>query len=140
MFGEIKQELKNLKADKRSLRDFGILFFGAWNILALIFYFKQRDFWPWSMLAGFLFLFLGLVLPSFLNPLYRAWMALSFTLGWIVTRIILVLAFYLIFTPMGLILKIFGKDLLDLKIDKSQLTYWKKSEVVSDKSRHKKQF
>lgn len=55
-------------------------------------------------------------------------MKFALILSWINTRIILILLFYLVFTPIGLILKLLGKDLLDRKINKADKSYWRKKE------------
>lgn len=60
--------------------------------------------------------------------LYGLWMKFALILSWINTRIILFLMFCLIFTPIGLIIKLLGKDLLEEKIDKTAKSYWKKKE------------
>jgi hypothetical protein len=57
-------------------------------------------------------------------------MKFAFVLGWINTRILLGIFFYLILTPIGLIMRISGKDLIDQKIDKGAKSYWKKRERV----------
>lgn len=68
------------------------------------------------------------IFRKLLKPLYALWMKFALVLSWINTRIILFLMFYLIFTPLGLILKLLGKDLLDIKINKSAKSYWRKKE------------
>ena len=69
---------------------------------------------------------MGLVLPGFLEPVYIVWMRFASILGWINTRIILVIIFYLVFTPLGLLIRLFRIDLLERgnKLD----SYWKKKE------------
>lgn len=62
------------------------------------------------------------------RAVYRAWMRFVFILGWINTRIILVILFYLILTPVGLLLRLFRIDLLERR--KKVGTYWKKKEKV----------
>jgi len=69
------------------------------------------------------FLFSGL-----LKSIYTLWMKLAFILGWINTRLILLVIFYLVVTPMGLVTKLFGIDLLDLRIDKRKVSYWRDKE------------
>ena len=66
--------------------------------------------------------------PKLLKPLYVFWMKLAFVLSWVNTRLILFLMFYLIFTPIGLIIKALRIDLLETKINKEEKTYWKKKE------------
>ncbi|MDH5413444.1 MAG: SxtJ family membrane protein, partial [Flavobacteriaceae bacterium] len=76
---------------------------------------------PW-IIAGILWVW-ALLLPSTLNLVYRGWMAIGHVLGWINTRIILGIMFYIIFLPVGLLLKLAGKDPMARTITKSQNTY-----------------
>jgi hypothetical protein len=63
-----------------------------------------------------------------MKPVYTAWMLFAFVLGWINTRVLLGAFFYLVMTPLGLILRWTGKDLLDERIDRSAASYWIKRE------------
>jgi len=74
------------------------------------------------------FLLTGFIIPMVLKPVYVAWMRLAFVLGWVNTRLLLCVLFYLVFTPIGLALRLFGKDLLDRKLDKNAETYWHRRE------------
>lgn len=71
---------------------------------------------------------LNLDKKTFIKPVYIVWMRFAFILGWINTRIILVILFYLIFTPVGLFMRLFRIDLLERK--NKEGTYWKKKEKV----------
>ena len=84
--------------------------------------------WVWWATGGVLFAVCGLLVPSLLKPVYVAWMAFAFVLGWVNTRVLLGLFFYLVVTPVGLVLRLARKDLLDKKIDRNAGTYWKKRE------------
>jgi hypothetical protein len=64
--------------------------------------------WPW-VVSGF-FLFFTLLLPSLLLPIYKGWMVIGNALGWVNTRIILGILFYVVFFPIGLSMKLLGKD------------------------------
>ncbi|MBU0504083.1 MAG: SxtJ family membrane protein [Candidatus Omnitrophota bacterium] len=121
--------MENLKTDERSLRKYGITMFVALVIIGTILLFKQKPVYIWFYGIGSLFLVLGVAIPGSLKQVYIIWMKLAFVLGWINTRIILALMFYLVFTPIGLVMKLFGKDLLDRKIEKNKESYWKKREV-----------
>lgn len=140
MISIISKEIESLKIDKKALRNFGLLFFVVLSAIAGFSYWKGSSNWPWFIGGSGLFLALGLFLPFILKPFYKVWMALAFLLGLIMTRVILTLAFFLVFTPMGFVLRLLGKDLLDEKIDRSSGTYWKKHEPVPDKSRYLKQY
>jgi len=111
----------------KKLRSFGITIGIAFIAISGVLLLKHKDS---LLLAGIsvLFFLISFVAPVFLNPFYIFWMKLAFVLYWINTRLILSLMFYFIFTPVGLILKLLRKDLLDRRIDKTEKTYWKKKE------------
>lgn len=98
--------------DKKGLRDFGLTT-GA--ILVVLFglllpwlFDHALPVWPW-IIAAVLAVW-ALAIPNTLRPVYRGWMAVGHVLGWVNTRIILGIMFYLIFLPTGLIMRILGKD------------------------------
>ena len=70
-----------------------------------------------------------------LKTLYDLWMKFAAVLAWINTRILLVIMFYLVFTPTGFIMRLFGADPLDLKMDKNKNSYWIKKEGHTDYER-----
>jgi len=63
-----------------------------------------------------------------LKPLYDLWMKFAAVLAWINTRLILILMFYLVFTPIGLIMRLFGSAQLGLRIEKDKRSYWVKND------------
>lgn len=67
-------------------------------------------------------------LKIFLKSVYAVWMKFASVLGIINVTLILSLLFYIIFTPIGLIIRLFGRDLLDRKIEKDKTSYWLKKE------------
>ena len=77
--------------------------------------------WPW-LLGGTLVLW-GILHPASLGPLYRGWMLLGQLLHKIVSPIVLGLMFYLLFTPISLLVRLFGKRLIDTGFDKNLSTY-----------------
>lgn len=140
MLNDIRNELRALKASTRDLRNFGILFFVVLGIIAGLRLWHGHDDWRYFAAASALFLLVGLIIPGILKPLYKAWMALAFVLGWVMTRVLLTITFFAIFTPMGIVTKIMGKDLLDQKWDPDADSYWKKHEPVTDRERYKKPY
>ena len=79
--------------------------------------------------------------PGILKPIYLVWMIFAVILGWFMTRLILSLLFFLVVTPIALVLKLVGKDLLELKKQEVRGSYWNKR--VSQKERnqnYEKQF
>lgn len=116
---------------KKTYNRFGLTMTACFAGLAVLVYLRHHTFSrPLSALAaGFLVLAVGA--PFVLKPVYTLWMKLGLVLGWLNTRILLGLVFFLIFTPVGLLLRIFGRDLLDRSWDKYAPTYWKTKEQKS---------
>ena len=76
-----------------------------------------------------------------LKPFFLIWMIFATILGWLMTRLILSLVFYLILTPIGLILRIFRKKFLELEWNKTDSTYWNyRSTDVLETEKYEKQF
>jgi hypothetical protein len=116
---------KTKEPDKKALREFGLvtgaIVIGLFGLLFPWLLGRTLPYWPWivgAILSGW-----ALVLPGSLSPVYRGWMALGHALGWVNTRIILAVVFYLVFLPAGLVMKLLGKDPLHRALDKSSTTY-----------------
>ena len=78
----------------------------------------------WAMGLSGIFLTLGIVAPGILTPLNRAWMVLAMLLSRVVNPVIMAILFYGVFTPMGLLMKLLGNDLLSVKRDPAAASYW----------------
>jgi hypothetical protein len=118
-------EIKNIKSTNKDLRGFGLLL-GVASVLAggapLL---KGGDYSYWFLVVGAVLIFLGLVFPGVLRPVYKPWIALSLALGWVTTRAILSVVFFLIVSPIGVIARIFGKRPLQLGWkDASRKSWW----------------
>ena len=96
------------------------------NILGCIMFYRHKGHFIWFSGIGSIALILSLLCPVVLAPLKKALDKLIFLISWLTCVISLLIAFYLIFTPLALILKIFGSVLLNQKIDKKAGTYWVK--------------
>jgi len=120
--------MEKLNLDIRNLKKFGITMGIAFLVITLLMLIRHRhSVIPTSIISALFFLS-AFLLPLALKPVYIFWMKLVFVLGWINTRLILMIIFYILFTPAGLIMRLFRVDLLDRKIDKSKDSYWKKRE------------
>ena len=111
--------------NKNDLRSFGLLtgciaalLFGL--LLPWLFSFNY-PLWPWFV--GGALITVAIILPTGLKPIYAIWMRIGLVLGWINTRIILALVFYLLFFPVSLILRVLGKDPMARKFEPSQMSY-----------------
>jgi hypothetical protein len=128
--------------DEKELRKFGLMT-GAIFIALFAFFFPwvfdmtSMPMWPW-ILAGLLWL-PALFMPSVLRPVYTTWMRIGHVLGWVNTRIILGVLFYVMILPMGLIMRLFGKDPMTRKRDETVSSYRIKS-ISEAKERLEKPF
>ncbi len=118
------EEIKNIKSEKKDLRNFGIVIGIALAILGGMLWWKGKETYFLFIFLSAVFILLGLILPAVLKPLQKAWMMLAVVLGWFMTRVILSVLFYIVFTAIGLISKLFGKEFLDLRLNKTRQTYW----------------
>ena len=137
----IIEEIKNIKSGKKELRQFGITIGVVLGLLGSWFLWRDRDGGYLLLIIATLFLSLGLILPKLLTPLQKLWMTLAVLLGWLMTRIILIILFYLVVTPIGLLAKICGKDFLNRKFNKTAQSYWiPRKATTSDKKNYENQF
>ena len=107
-----------------SNRSFGILFFVVFLIISL---------WPlkngnnlnfYFLVTSIIFLILGAINSKLLSPLNKAWIKFGEILGLIIAPIVMGIVYFVILTPVSLIVRLFGKDLLGLKFLKGKETYW----------------
>lgn len=120
--------MDKIKADKYILKKFGAsLGTGLFLITFLISRKSPQNIWPTLTLSLTVYI-LALIKPLVLKPLQTFFTKVGLVVTWIITRVLLFIIFYCVFTPMGLIIRLFGVDFLDRKIDKDKKTYWKKKE------------
>ena len=112
---------KNIKLP--SNRNFGIVFFIVFLIIALWPLLKQNEIRIWSLIISFIFFVLGLINSRLLTPLNKLWFKFGILLGNIIAPIVMGIVFFLVVTPTGLIMRIFRKDILKLKKN-SRDSYW----------------
>ena len=120
-----------------SNRSFGLVFFIFFLIIAIYPIIYDDSLRVWSLIISFIFLILGLINSKILAPLNKIWFKFGLLLGRIVSPVIMGIIFFLVVTPIALIMKIIGKDLLNLKFNKGK-TYW--IEKNGPKSSMKNQF
>jgi hypothetical protein len=129
----LKEEFSQIKETKKDLRKFGLTVgIVLMAIGVLLFYFERPSGFYFIFIGVFLAL-LGILYPEWLKPLNKMWMSLAIILGFIMTRVILTIFYYLIITAIGFLAKIFRRKFMILKYDKSATTYWEKRTVVQKK-------
>ena len=121
-----------------SNRSFGIVFFVVFFIIAIYPLLNDGSVRLWSLIISIIFLILGLLNSKILSPFNKIWFKFGLLLGKIVSPVVMGFIFFIIVTPIGLLMRILGKDLLNLKFSDKEYSYWqKKSEI---KSKMKNQF
>ena len=123
--------------ESSSNKSFGLVFFTVFLIIAIYPILKNGDIKIWSLVISFFFLVLGLINSKILTPLNKIWFKFGLFLGKIVSPIIMGFIFFVVVTPIGLLMKIFKKDLLSLKFNNKK-SYW--IEKKDPKSKMKNQF
>ena len=130
--------LHDSKIQIGSNRNFGLVFFIVFLLIAI---------WPlldggiiriWSLSISIIFLILGLINSKILTPLNKIWFKFGLFLGSIISPIVMGVVFFLVITPIGIFMKLLGKDLLNNKYDNKKKSYWIDREKT--KSTMKQQF
>tara|TARA_Y100001958_G_C21154675_1_gene489994 strand:+ start:818 stop:1204 length:387 start_codon:yes stop_codon:yes gene_type:complete len=125
------------EVNKSSNRSFGLVFFIVFFLIAIYPIFKNGELRLWSIIISMIFLILGILNSKLLSPLNRIWFKFGILLGKIISPLIMGIIFFTVVTPTAIIMRILGKDLLNLKFNKKK-SYWiEKNEV---KSKMKNQF
>jgi hypothetical protein len=119
-------EIKSIKATTKEARKFGLTIGIFLLVIAGLLFWKQRPSFSSFAYAGAAFALLGLLVPILLKPVYKVWMSFAVVMGFVMTRVILTVLFFGLFTPVSLVAKLLGKDLLDERWDKKAETYWVK--------------
>tara|TARA_Y100000389_G_scaffold6994_1_gene6697 strand:- start:789 stop:1172 length:384 start_codon:yes stop_codon:yes gene_type:complete len=120
-----------------SNRSFGIVFFIVFLLIAIYPLINNEGLRIWSIIIAIFFLILGLINSKVLTPFNKLWFKFGLLLGKIISPIIMGVVFFLVVTPIAFIMRIIGKDLLNLKFNKNK-SYW--IEKTGPKSKMKNQF
>ncbi len=138
---DIRSEVATLPTSPKDLRKFAITMAVVLGLLAALTWYKGSWSFPYLLGLAIAFLGFGFTKPALLKPIYLGWMTLAVFLGFFMTRIILSVLFYTVFSIGGLIVKITGKDMLDEQYEPDAETYWKPYVKPQDpKQRLERQF
>ena len=124
-----------MEIKKSSVRSFGFLFFIVFILIALWPMLAGENIRYWAILISFIFFILGLLKSKILIPLNNVWIKIGEYLGKIIAPIVMFVIYFSIVTPIGLVLRLFGKDLLKLKFNKLEKSYWIKRENIKSMKR-----
>ncbi len=118
--------------DKKEWRRFAVglaLILGA---IGTVMYFKGSPNYIWMFAAHGALMLLGLLIPVMVKPLFIVFSYLGYGMGWVMTRVILFILFYLVLSPISLLARLVGKRFLDLKLDRESESYWLAKEAPAE--------
>ena len=121
--------------NKSTNRNFGIVFFIFFLIISLYPLLNDSDIRYWSFILSLIFLLLGLFNSKILSPLNKLWFKFGIIIGKIVSPVIMFVIFFLVVTPIGIIMRLLNKDLLNLKFNGKQ-SYWIKKDCLTSKMKN----
>ena len=127
----------NFEVNKSSNKNFGIVFFIVFLLIAIYPLTYSGEIRLWSIIISFIFLILALLKSKILTPLNNLWFKFGIFLGKIVSPLVMGVIFFFVVTPIGFIMRLLGKDLLNLKYNSND-TYWIEKKGI--KSKMKNQF
>ena len=139
MIDNNKKKIKEVQDDINigSNKSFGIVFFIVFLLIAIYPLINNGELRIWSLVVAIIFFILGLINSKVLTPLNKLWFKFGLLLGKVVSPLIMGIIFFLVVTPTALIMRIIGKDLLNLRFNNKK-SYW--IEKTGPKSKMKNQF
>ena len=119
-------------------KSFGFVFFIIFLVVALWPLLNDENIRIWSVILSLVFLILGFLNSKILTPLNKLWIRFGILLGTIISPLVMGIVYFGVVTPIGILMRLLGKDILNLKIDKKKNTYWLAKSKI--KSKMKNQF
>ena len=118
-----------------SNKSFGIVFFAVFLIIALYPLLENENVRVWSIIVSVIFLILGLLNSTILSPLNKVWFKFGIALGNFVSPIVMGLVFFIVVTPISILMRVLKKDLLNLKKGNKK-TYWIERSKIESKMKN----
>jgi len=130
---DVSEEVGRLKRNSREVKRFGFLVGAVFVFLGGAGYLKHWSVYVISLLGslGLFLLVVGWLYPPALKRIYGLWMGVAFAIGWIMSRLILILMFYLVITPIGIVARLSGKKFIEVEFRGGRDSYW----IPRDKSK-----
>jgi len=120
--------MDKIKTDRATLRKFGLTMAACFAMITLIIFLRHKHSTVMTSVISLCFLLCASTIPALLKYFYIVWMKFAFILGWFNTRLLLCVFFYLILSPIGLLMRLFKIDLLDRRFNRTRQSYWKPKE------------
>lgn len=128
------------KKSKKELRKFALVMAVALTIIGGIALWRERSWGEYVLYVALFFLLSGRIYPRLLTPIEWTWMKMAHYLSLVMTFVILTLTFYIVITPIGLFMRLIGKDMLSLKLEPEKESYWLKVDPNGSGSRSDKPY
>jgi hypothetical protein len=127
----------------RELRQFALIWFPLFwvAVAAILFYYEVADATTAVIIVGCGFLIggAGAIRVAFIRPIFLGWMYAAYPIGWLVSHVLLGTIYYLMMTPLALMMRLLGHDPLRRRFERSASTYWEATEAVRDKTQYFRQ-
>lgn len=135
------EPLRHAPVEPGSDRSFGLVFAGAFTVVGLLPLVHAAPVRLWALALAALFLAVALIRPHLLHPLNRAWFYLGALLQKVVSPVVLSLLFFVVVTPLALLMRFLGKDPLRRRFDPGAVSYWlKRDQPTPDAETLRRQF
>jgi len=122
----MSESISNISIKQSSTKSFGITFSIVFLIIALYPLSNSEDIYFWSVAVSIVFLLLAFMAPNMLELPNRIWFKFGIFLGSIVAPIVMAIVYFVTVLPIGLVMRLLGKDILKQKLDKNSSSYWVK--------------
>ena len=131
----------NWNPNRRELRQFALIWIGFFGLIGVYSLWGQHSLRAaaafWAVAAAGLVDYLR---PGVFRPVYVLWMALALPIGWTISHLLLLIVYYLVLTPIGLLTRLVGYDPMERRLDRSAKSYWVAHETPTDTEQYFKQF
>ena len=136
----IIEKVKNVNYQKEQLRIFGIKVSITFGVLGGLFLWRGEEYYLCFFILSVIFLFLSIIVPALLGPVQKTFINSARILNWVITQFILIILFYFVVSPIGLVIKLLGKGWLSSQ-KKVTNSYWiTKKNTKFEKSHYERQF
>lgn len=137
----IPEDIRKIRSGEKELREFALTIGAVLVLISGLALWRGKASGAYFLISGLLFIGFGAARPELLKPLQKVWMAFSAVIGFFMSRVILAILFYCVVAPIGVVMKLFGKDILDQRVSSVRPSYWReRSAAVKSKESYVNQY
>lgn len=133
----------NWQPSRRELRQFAGIWFPLACAVLCMFLYKGTKSWQWTAAlasVGVILSVIAFIIPAVAQRLYVGWMIAAFPIGWTISHLLMGLIYYVLITPLGLLMRLFGRDSMGRKFQPERDSYWVPHEAPEDKQQYFRQY